>query len=58
MLKPYTIRYVSGKTLQPCVDTQLAHNIIAAHVEHKKFHPDSRSVEIRRQSDSGWLKFY
>ncbi len=57
MLKAYTIRYISGKSLQPCFDSQLARNILAAHTEHKKFHPDSRAVEIRRANGNGWLKF-
>lgn len=55
MIKPYTIRYVSGKTLRPCFDSQLAANILAAYDLHKQCHPESIDVAIRRHSDGKWL---
>ena len=57
MLKDYTIRYVSGKTLSACFDTQKAHNILGAYDAHKAIFPDSRAVAIRRHSDGSWLEF-
>jgi phosphatidylserine decarboxylase len=51
----YTIRYISGKTLQPCFDSQTAKNILAAYDAHKIHFPHSRHVAIRRHSDGRWM---
>lgn len=56
MIKPYTIRYISGKTLRHCFDSQLGCNILSAYGAHKQCHPNSRAVEIRRSNGNGWLK--
>lgn len=56
MMKAYTIRYISGKSLKPCFDSQLACNMIGAYDSHKLHHPDSKHVEIRRPNGNGWLK--
>lgn len=47
MLYPYLIRYVSGRTLQPCFDTQLAANNAAAVAAHLQRFPASRDISVK-----------
>lgn len=55
MLYPYLIRYVSGRTLQPCFDTQLAANNAAAVAEHLKRFPKSRDIAVKSRRGV-WLR--
>lgn len=53
----YLIRYISGRTLSACFDSEPAANIIAAYNAFKSRRPDARSVDIKNRQGTEWVSF-
>ena len=53
----YLIKYISGKTLSECVDTETANNQIAAYNQFIARKPHARSVRIKNRHGV-WINHY